>query len=32
MILQTLQTIQKEEENKDIDLEIMEWDWFDDEE
>lgn len=24
--------IQKEEENKDIDLEIMEWDWFDDEE
>ena len=24
--------IQKEEENKDIDLDIMEWDWFDEEE
>ncbi len=24
--------IQKEEENKDLDLEIMDWDWFDDEE
>lgn len=24
--------IQREEENKDLDLEIMDWDWFDDEE